>query len=174
MRLEVATDPQTAETIGRWVAKRIPAMQGATFGPCAAMGVLDARSIPIAGVVFHEYLPGYKSISMSIAADSPKWLSRSIISGILSYPFGTLGAQRITAVTAPRESAASIVRFLLKFGFQQEGRVRKGLGNTDAIVWGLLSSEWSTSRFNLARQVERKGRRRRRRGTLSLGAQALH
>lgn len=174
MKLKVATDTQTAETIGRWVAARIPAMQGGTFGPCAAMGILNERQIPIAGVVFHEYLPGYRSISMSIAADSPKWLSRSIISGILSYPFGTLGVQRITAVTAPRESAASIVRFLLKFGFQQEGRVRKGLGDTDAIVWGLLASEWKISRFNLARQVERKGRRRRRRGTLSLGVSALH
>ena len=174
MRLRVATDEGASQAIASWVAKRIPAMQGATFGPCAAMGIVDERGNPIAGVVFHEYLPGYKSISISIAAENAKWLSKGIITGIMSYPFATLGVQRLTAVTAPRESATSVVRFLLKMGFQQEGRVRKGLGDTDAIVWGFLASELATCRFNLARRVERKGPRRRRSGTLRRGAQALH
>lgn len=126
------------------------------------MAIFGEDGTPLAGVVFHDFHPQYRSVSMSIAADSPKWLSKPIISGIMAYPFTQLGAGRITAITAPRESAASIWRFLLKFGFSQEGRVRKGLGDADAIVWGLLASEWRISKFNVSRQVEVKKRRRRR------------
>lgn len=175
MRLIVATDPQTTALIAAWTASRIPAMKGYGFGPCVAMAVVDRNNQPMAGIIFHDEHPQYQSVSMSIAADSRKWLTRSIISGILAYPFTTIGVGRITAITAPRESATSIWQFLEKFGFQHEGRVRKGLGDADAHLWGLLDSEWRFHRYNLARAVERPKRRRRRRGTLRLpqGA-ALH
>lgn len=162
------------EMVAAWVAARVSHVGAEGFGPCVALGVADTNLNPIGGVVFHDWAPHYASIQISIAATNPKWLTRNIVSEILRYPFAGLKVQRLTAITPP-DKAASVWRFLTKLGFREEGRVRKGLGTEDAVVWGLLASEWRTNRFNVDRAVERKGRKRRRRsGTLTLQGTHIH
>lgn len=139
--------------VAAWVATQIPHMNGEGFGPSAAIGVVDALGRGVAGVVFHSHRPQYGDCMVSMASVSPKWLTKSLISGILSVPFGQYGANRITAITPP--GATSVSRFLTKFGFRREGVIREGLGNQDAWIWGLLASEWRWSKFNLARPVSR-------------------
>lgn len=159
---------QDAE-VAAWAADRIPHMQ--SFGPCVAIGFTDARGEPAGAVVYHNHLPTYGNIEVSFVVSNPKCLGRHLLSALLRYPFTQLGVQRVTAIT-PACERTSVWRFLTTFGFQREGRVRRGLGTGDAIIWGLLASEWETHRFNVNR-VARK-RRRRKRGTLSLESHALH
>lgn len=159
---------QDAE-VAAWVAGQIPHMH--SFGACSAIGFRSDDGQIAGGIVFHNYLPDYGNIEVSFAVANPYSLNRHLLSALLRYPFTQLGVQRVTAIT-PSDERTSVWRFLTQFGFQKEGRVRRGLGTGDAIIWGLLASEWATSRFNVDRVA--KKRRRRKRGTLSLESHALH
>jgi RimJ/RimL family protein N-acetyltransferase len=132
--------------VADWVGRRIAHVgTGEAFGPCAAIGVEAEDGRPLGGVVFSNWQPACRSIEASFAADGPRWLTRRLIGQILSYPFGQLDCQRITALTPRRATAAR--RFLEAFGFRREGLVRKGFGDDDAVVSGLLRREWETSRW---------------------------
>ena len=142
MRIVLGRDPEVAD----WVARRIPHLgEGRAFGPCAAIGVESEDGRPLGGVVFSEWRPACRSIEASFASDTPRWLTRRIIGAILAYPFEQLGCQRITTLTPRRARAAR--RFLDAFGFKREGLVRKGFGDDDAMVSGLLKREWEASRW---------------------------
>lgn len=157
-----------AEVAG-WCAVQIPHMNGEGFGPCSAIGFTDKLDRPAGGIVYHAFQPQYGNIQISFVVTNPKCLSRHLLTALLRYPFVQLGVQRVTVIT-PADERTSVWRFLSKFGFAREGRIRKGLGTEDAIIWGLLESEWRGHRYN----VERIKKRRRRRGTLRLEGVALH
>lgn len=152
-----------------WTAQRIP-HAGSGFGPDAVtIGVVDKHEMPVGCVVFNSYVPhpAGGNIMVSFASEKRNWLTRNLISDILRYPFSQLGCGRITALVPP--SATNATQFLEKMGWKREGCIRLGYGDQDAVVWGLLASEWRWNRFNVDRSVERpKKRRRRRRGTLHL------
>ena len=137
-----------SDEVAAWVASHVPHMPvGATFGECYAIGVLDRQGALVGGVVYHNYFPAYGNIELSFAATSRKWLTRAIITELLDYAFITAKCQRVTGVTPKHYKAARA--FLDQFGFKREGVVRRGFGNDDAIISGLLRSEWEASRFNL-------------------------
>lgn len=142
MRLALGRSAETAD----WVAARIPHLgSGDAFGPCAALGVEDADGSLIGGVVFSGWRPSCRSIEASFASDTARWLTRRLITQIMAYPFGQLDCQRVTAIT-PRK-AGPARRFLDAFGFKREGLVRKGFGDDDAVISGLLRREWEMSRW---------------------------
>ena len=149
MRLVLDQGPGVAQ----WVEARIPHMNGQPFGPSSAIGVVTDAGIPIAGVVFHDYQPQYLNAMISVASETPRWLTKRLITGIMRVPFVQYGLNRLTAITPPGETSVS--RFLMKFGFRREGVVRLGLGNQDAVIWGLLATDWKWSKFNLDRAVSR-------------------
>lgn len=169
MRCAYGYDAQVAD----WVAQRIPHMgRGEDFGPCAAIGVVDENDVILGGVVFHSYRRAYGDIELSFASQasaevrdrmrssgtravsSRRWLTQPIIRELLSYPFVQLQCQRVTGVTPRRATSAR--RFLDHFGFKREGNVRRGFGDDDAIISGLLREEWLASRW--AKSLpERKG-----------------
>lgn len=139
--------------VARWVADRIPHMGPAgSFGACAAIGVVSEAGEPLAGVVFNNWLPDWGNIEASFASVSSRWLTKSLIRGIMHYPFGQLGCQRVTALT-PR-LARPARRFLDTFGFKREGLIRKGFGSDDMVVSGLLKDEWLNSRWMRQRGQE--------------------
>jgi RimJ/RimL family protein N-acetyltransferase len=149
MRLVLDESPEVAA----WVAARIPQMSGAEdFGPCRAIGVVTERHEPLGGVVFHNYQAGFRNIEVSFAADGRRWLTRNLIKGILAYPFEQLGCQRVTTLTPKRNREAR--KFLDTFGFKREGVVRRGFGNDDMIVSGLLKREWLRSKWMAPRLTQ--------------------
>ena len=91
MNLVFGRDAEVAE----WVDARID-ISGDGFGPCSAIGVATDRLI--AGVVYHDYQPGFQSCQMSMAADVPTWARRDIIAGLLAYPFAQLGCWMVAAL----------------------------------------------------------------------------
>ena len=132
--------------VGGWVARLIPHVGTAeAWGPYAAIGVESEEGEPLGGVVFSGYQPAYRSIEVSFASASPRWLTRPIICAMMRYPFDQLGCQRLTAVTPRRNKPAR--RFVEVFGFKREGLVRRGFGDDDAVISGLLRREWDASRW---------------------------
>lgn len=142
------------EFVAHWVASRIPLMAqvvasnppGEAFGPCNAIGVVDENGTPVGGVVYHQWQPIFRTIDLSFAADTPRWLTPALVRALLSYPFDDLGCQRVTALTPKRNRRAR--RFLEKFGFKREGCVARGFDSDDAIISGLLVEDWRAHRFN--------------------------
>lgn len=133
--------------VAQWVADQIG--HGLDWGPCQAIGVVDKDDNLIGGVVFNAYQPQYRNIEVSFAAIRSNWLTPNLCTGILSYAFDQLGCQRITSLTPKRLRKAR--QFLRKFGFVHEGTVRRGYGDDDCIISGLLESEWRSHRFNRER-----------------------
>lgn len=156
-----------------WTAQKIP-HAGSGFGPDAVtIGVVDKHDMPAGCVVFNSYIPETGNIMVSFASEKRNWLTKKLISDILRYPFGQLGCGRITALVPP--SATNATQFLTRMGWKREGCIRSGFGDQDAIVWGLLASEWRFNPFNADRAVKKARRRRRRSGTLRLPEQpAIH
>lgn len=134
-----------SDAVAAWVAKRCPyVVRG--FDPCVAAGVVseDGRVL-LGGVVFHHFHPEFKTIEVSLAAITPRWLTRRILQQLMAYPFDQLKCQRITTGTPKKYKAAR--KFLQTFGFKHEGTVRKGFGNDDAIISGLMAWEWRRSKW---------------------------
>lgn len=145
MRLLTGFDKEVTQ----WVAERIPHVR--EFPQSVAIGVLAGDDL-VAGVVFHDYHPEYAYIEVSMAATTAKWASRSVIGAILSYPFLQLQCQRITAVT-PRKSEQPR-RFLEGIGFKREGVLRLGFGDDNAVIYGLLRSEWEAGKYCPVRPLD--------------------
>jgi RimJ/RimL family protein N-acetyltransferase len=127
--------------VAQWVSERIPHMRGAPFGPNAALAVLSDSGAMLGGVVYHNYLEQYRSLEMSAAAASKRWLAPEVLRAIFRYPFAQLNCRRVTMITSTRNTEA---RKLLKgLGFHQEGQIRCAFSNSeDAAIYGLLAREW--------------------------------
>ena len=127
----------------------------------AAAVLRDARVAAL--IVYSSYQPRYRAIEMSIIADSPRWASRPVIGALFAYPFEQLQVQRITS--AIRADNARSIRLCEGLGFRQEGRIRLGYGDCDALVYGLLADEWRGGKYgSIGRQLRDPGSERRRLG----------
>ena len=126
------------QEVADWVASRIPGMT--SFGPCTAIGVLNSDNALVGGVVFHDFQPQWKNIQVSFAGAQANWLTPRGVYAMLEYPFRQVGVERITSLTPKRNRRAR--QFLNRFVFKHEGTIRRGFGDDDSIVSGLLRSEW--------------------------------
>ena len=125
-----------------WVAKRI----GITgFGLSTAIGVQQDGQL-IAGAVFHDYRNEHRQIEASIASDSPRWATRSVLYSLFAYPFNQCDANRLL-VTCD-ESNDKAMKMNKQLGFTPEGILRQMYYPNDAIVWGMLKDEckWITKK----------------------------
>lgn len=176
MRLLFGSD----QLVAQWVAQQIPHMAACPqFPPCVATGVVDSQYNPVAGVVFYNHQPLFRTIEIACAANTHRWLTRSLIRGIMAYPFDQMKVRRVTALTA--RDNVDTRRFLEKFGFKLEGTARMGFGDQDAMLYGLLDTEWLASpwmkglavKSEPTVKVTRRRRRRRQIAPPIMGA-SLH
>lgn len=143
MKLLFGQDARVAE----WVSSKIPHMHGHGFGQCTAIGVLNSKSELVGGCCFHDWRERFRTLEWSAAATDPRWLTPKIISGIMAYPFAQLQCRKIRAII-PRKNIRAR-EFHTRFGFKQEGCLRREYGGDDAIPYGMLLSEWKRSPFNI-------------------------
>ena len=121
--------------IAAWVAARIPHVGEAGFGLCRAIGVAsDSRML--AGVVFHDWQPGYGTMQLSFAAESPMWARPQIVRAILAYPF-SIGVFKLWTAT-PHDHAAAL-KVNERLGFKREGVLAHHFGSgRHAVVRRML------------------------------------
>lgn len=106
------------------------------FGPCVSIGIGDADRL-LAAVLYTDYT-GH-SIQLSIAAESVRWCSRRTVKEIFSYPFNDLACLRVTALVASDNTRS--ISLVERTGWKKEGLLRKGFGDVDMIVYGMLREE---------------------------------
>lgn len=138
-----------SEFIAAWVKARIKVMKGGSFGPNTALGVMNKGKL-IAGVVYHDWQPAFRTIQVSCAAESPRWAMRGIMAEILEYPYRQLGVNRIVSITAGDDERTR--RFLEGIGMTLEGVGVEGFGEKDAAFYRLLKREWEVGRFHKKEQ----------------------
>jgi RimJ/RimL family protein N-acetyltransferase len=133
--------------IGNWVSREMSDNGEIGFsGRYNAIGVVRDE-ILIAGFVYHDWNPKYKTISMSLASHTPKWASRKVVCQLLRYPFIELGVQRITVLVNANNFPS--LRLAEGVGFKRESLIERGAGEFgDIIVLRLFIEEWLAGKYN--------------------------
>jgi RimJ/RimL family protein N-acetyltransferase len=109
--------------VAAWVAAHIPHVD--KFGPCSAIG-FEIHGRLVAGFVWHEWMPAFATVQLSIAAISPMWARRQTMRALLSYPFDQLGVFKIwTVIPADNTHAINSGRHA---GFHHEATLTHQLG----------------------------------------------
>ena len=120
------------QAVPKWVAERIPFVGDRGFGACTAIGVIGNDGRPLAGIVFHDYQPTFSTICFSIAADSPRWVTRRLIGSILVYPFEELKLKKLWTATPHRNERA--LRLAKGLGFTREAVLAHHFGKEHAVI----------------------------------------
>lgn len=139
------------EAVAGWVARKL-GYGDDFFGPCRSIAVVGPNDEPLAGIVFSGYRKHFKSIELSIAAESPRWATRGIIHAILAFPFHQWGCERVSLTTGLRNKRAT--KLAVGLGFTREGVARKAFGDDHAVVLSMLRPEFERL-FQRKRRVVR-------------------
>lgn len=136
--------PDIRDAICDFVLERI-SVHGGSFGPCGGLGIVDDEKL-IAGILFHNWVPDNRTIEISAAADSPKWLSRSIINTIMQICFEQHGCQMVVSrMSKNNVRAAQIYRFL-KFSEIEMPRL---YGRDESgLIMSLTDDAWNMHPLN--------------------------
>ena len=118
-----------------WVNQRL----ALRFDPAAVrtIATVDDDGAMLAVVVYSRFAE--HGCEMTIASDSPRWATRKFLKAAFQYPFIQLGYERVTFVTTAEN--IKTIDMLKRLGAKQEGVLRRWFGETDGIVFGLLSEE---------------------------------
>lgn len=143
--LKTIHDPHLTKFIGEWVSARVTSTGEIGFnGQYNSIGVVNGDSL-IAGVVFHDYHPIYRTICIQLCSENSKWASRRTIEAIGNYPFIQLDCQRVTTLINSNNPAA--LRLAKGIGFKIEAVLERAAGENDIVVLRLFKEEWISGKF---------------------------
>lgn len=137
-----------SEKLAAWCAQQIPQMRGnPSFGPCQAIGIASGPSADdqlYGVVVFHDYIPHLRTIQISNAARTPKWLTRGVIRGVLYYPFMQLNCYRVWGAIPHTNLRA--IRLNKGLGLKVDGTLRHAFGpGVHAVIVSMTKPEYLKS-----------------------------
>lgn len=140
-----ADKPEVNAALASWCAARIFAAGEEFAPPYSTLGVFDGKEL--AGVVvYHNFHRGHGIIEMSAAADTPRWLSRPVLSAMFEYAFIDLGCQLVTTRVDPENKR--LRRIFTAYGFSNIRLPRfRGRGK-DEILYMLTDDAWRANGFN--------------------------
>lgn len=140
MRLSLLKDQDAA--VAEFVAALAPIERPLfTVGHDRAFGIIRGDGRLIAGVLFTEWKPAFRTLELSAAAVSSRCLSTPIVLALGEYAFGQLNAFRIFARTGASNDRAK--KLLRHIGFTQEAVQGHFFGEgKHASCWRLIKPEW--------------------------------
>jgi len=131
------------KSVGGFVARRIAHLHGGIekFGAFKAVGVVDTSGRPVAGIVFHDYQPDYRTCQISMASATPMWAKPEIITELLSIPFKQYGVFKVFTIIP--HTSLKVIKFNLHLGFVREGVGRHQFGKgSHAVFCGMIEPEF--------------------------------
>lgn len=123
-----------------WVANRIDECDRG-FGECQALGVIREGEI-VAGLVFHNWQPQWGTIEISGAAESPRCMSRQIISDALKYPFSF--CQMVVAQCDLNSAAHKLMK---RLGADEYVIPRLRGFDREGVILTLTREQWQAGKF---------------------------
>lgn len=128
------------EYVTAWVAERIPDVAAYGFTTGRAIGVLsDNGNKLIAGVIYHDYQPDYKTMQLSMASSNSMWARRAIIAELLAYPFIQLGVHKCW-ISIPSDNEKSL-KTTQHIGFKKEGTLAHQFGKGRHAIMSRMFKE---------------------------------
>ncbi len=127
--------------VARFVAQFAPIERPKFEPPFWAFGILKEDGSLVAGAVFSDWKPDFRTLEFSGAAVSYYGLSTPIVAAIGGFVFGQLNAYRIFARTGTTNDRAK--KLLRHLGFTQEAVQGHYYGEgKHASCWRLIKPEW--------------------------------
>lgn len=129
-------------TVAKFVADHAPFERPLfTVGHDRAFGILRGDGVLIAGVLFTDWKPAFRTLEVSGVAVSSPCANTQIVRRIGDYAFGQLNAYRLFARTGASNTRAK--RILRILGFTQEAVQGHYYGaGKHASCWRLIKPEW--------------------------------
>ena len=132
-----------------WVHQRMPDNLG--FDNPVGLALITDNKL-MGGVVFDNYRPETRNISISIAIDDKKCLTRQNILNIGNYVFNQIGAKRVNATILKSNIPSQVLT--RRLGFMQEGTLRQAsLNDEDLLIFGLLRHEFESKWLKSSRHT---------------------
>jgi len=125
-----------------FVQERLPTEN---FDGAKAVGVINAEGYLVAGWVWHNWSPQAQTIEFSGAADTPRWMTRSILHELFAYAFDGIGCQLVVTRNSARNTR--LHRQLAAYGFDRHDIPRLFGRDEDAAIWSLTEEAWRQGRF---------------------------
>lgn len=138
-----AADAAAHDAVVKYVSRKIGAGERG-FGSCRCMVIMDDDNF-LGAVVFHNYEPMADVIEISAAAESKRWLSRSVLDRIFSYAFRDCGCQMVVARIS--EENQPLHRIFHAYGFTSYVIPRLRGRAEDERIFTLTDDDWSRSKF---------------------------
>lgn len=120
--------------LAKWVSCRISG--NPDYWDCQGLAI-ESDGLLIAGVIYVNQRD--HDIEMNVAADSARFMNRTVLREAFSYPLIQLGCKRVTSIVSANNLHA--LEFNKRLGFIEEGRCREAFGDHDAIILGMLKRE---------------------------------
>jgi RimJ/RimL family protein N-acetyltransferase len=136
--------------VENFVSSLIPNTQNG-FGPCRAIGVIDADGALVGGMIYNNYDPESGVIEMSGAAINKRWLNKKTLHGLFAYPFDGLHCQMVMMRNSADDKP--LHRMLSNYGFSRWDIPRFLGREKNGVLWALTDDDWRSNRF----QTTRKG-----------------
>ena len=133
------------ELFGRWAAKRVDHMQNVEgFGEYKAVGIMDAEDVDaklMAVIIYHGYVPEYKTCQISGVAVDPRWASKATIRAVLAVPFLQYHCNKVWTATPHKNER--VVQFNLAIGFTKEAVLRDHFGpGNHAVICRMIKQQY--------------------------------
>lgn len=127
--------PDLNVAIAEWARRKIGLRYG--WRECTTLSLWD--DVEIRAAVIYENFSG-NNISMHVASDGARWLTRRFLHAAFFYPFLELKVDRVTGCVPDSNEASK--RFCEHLGFKREGVIRRGADDGgDLILFGMLRDE---------------------------------
>jgi hypothetical protein len=118
--------------VAKYVQERVSTI---LFPPFTALGWADDKGKITAGIVFNCW--NGPDVELTIANDSG--LNRSLIYATAQYVFDQMKCARCSITVQTKD--LKTYETALKFGFRVEGVKRRGFGDEDAIIMGMVRED---------------------------------
>ena len=111
-----------------------------------AIGVANNDNVLVGGFYYHDYDPDAGVIEISLASTDKRWWTRSVLYGLLKYPFYDLGCQMIGSRTSAKDKA--LLRQLKAYGFDIHIIPRLFGREHDVAICTLTIEQWEANGFH--------------------------
>lgn len=125
--------------IVEWVRRMVPHVDD--FGKATAIGLTDSMGNPLAGAVYHDYHPEYRTMMISFAAAHPRWATKNTVGIFLRHPFVHFNIHKLRAAVAHTNTRS--LKLTKGVGFTQEGILKDEFGpGHHAVMLRLFRSDF--------------------------------